>query len=183
MLISKYDTTNIDKKIIDFEKELNIKLPEQYRKFMIKYNGGDMPETDFKIKNEGSDVSYFYGIGDVDNSFSDIPFIEDFTGRDILPIASDSFGNIIAIGVKGNSEGKIYFCDHEKGYKKYHLCDSLVEFIKKCKSEKIEPVPSIEERKKIMIENGNGDNISELLIKMWQDEINRFNIVYEEVLI
>ena len=50
MLISKFDTTDIEKKIADFESKHGISLPEQYRGFMLKYNGGDTPETEFKCK-------------------------------------------------------------------------------------------------------------------------------------
>ncbi len=50
MLISKFDTTDMEKKIADFESKYGITLPEQYRGFMLKYNGGDTPETEFKCK-------------------------------------------------------------------------------------------------------------------------------------
>ena len=63
MLISKFDTTDIEKKIADFESKHGISLPEQYRGFMLKYNGGDTPETDFKCKRTSSDVRAFFGIG------------------------------------------------------------------------------------------------------------------------
>lgn len=38
VLISKFDTNNIDQNIIEFEKEYKISLPCQYRNFLRKYN-------------------------------------------------------------------------------------------------------------------------------------------------
>ena len=51
MLISKYRTDNMDTEaaVASFEDKNNIRLPEVYRRFMIRYNGGDTPDTDFRL--------------------------------------------------------------------------------------------------------------------------------------
>ena len=64
------------------------------------------------------------------------------------------------------------------------LTSEFGEFIKKCKSEKIGHIPSIEERKKMMIDNGLGDKITEESIKGWQEEIDEYkNISQEKVIL
>ena len=54
------------------EKEYSISLPNQYKGFLCKYNGGYTPKTDFKAKKISSDIRGFYGLGDVQLSFSAI---------------------------------------------------------------------------------------------------------------
>lgn len=175
MLISKWKTENkdIEKEIAELENSLNIKLPEQYRKFLLRYNGGDTPKTEFNIKREASDVRYFLGAGNVEISFSKVYYMEDFLKKGILPIAEDSFGNYISVGIDEDNNGKVYFCDHEKGMRKKVLTETFVEFIRKCKGEKLNPhCRTIEERKKSMIEKGNP--AEDWLRKAWQDEIERY---------
>ena len=69
---------------------------------------------------------------------------------------------------------KIYFCDHEKGFKAGYMAENLQEFIKCCKSEKIKEASkrSIKEREEILIANGRGDNITDGLRQLWQAEID-----------
>ena len=46
--------------------------------------------------------------------------LREWLDKKILPIACDSFGNYIVIGLDDQNTGKIYFCDHEMGYNKYY---------------------------------------------------------------
>lgn len=52
MLISKfYDSTiDIKKEIQNIEMEYHIVLPNQYKDFLMRYNGGYTPKTNFRIK-------------------------------------------------------------------------------------------------------------------------------------
>ena len=72
MHISKFTTANIEERIQTFEAQYAVTLPEQYRGFLMKYNGGRTPETDFHGKKLSTDVRAFFGIGsDIDEySFS-----------------------------------------------------------------------------------------------------------------
>lgn len=69
-MISKFDTQDIEGKVTEFENLYGISLPEQYKHFLYRYNGGLTPDTKFKIGKESSDVRAFFGIGDVAYSFS-----------------------------------------------------------------------------------------------------------------
>ena len=66
MLISKQNPLNTDYLLYDFEKQFHFELPNRYKLFLIKYNGGDTPETKFKSGKVSSDVRFFYGLGDVE---------------------------------------------------------------------------------------------------------------------
>lgn len=183
MLISKFDITDIAAKVVDFESKYGITFPEQYRKFMLQYNGGLTPETKFKAGKESSDVRAFYGLGDVSYSFSEIVDIEEWLKSNIIPIACDSFGNRIVIGLDKEKEGKIFFSDHEKEFKLTLLSDTLKEFFTICKSKKIRPVRTMEERERDLIANGFGDMLDDELRKCWQEEIDLYGGIHQEKVI
>lgn len=183
MLISKFNTLNISEKIKELEARYDIFLPEQYRKFLIKYNGGETPETYFRIRGISSDICAFYGIGDVEYSFSSIEeFIPDFLKRQFFPIARDAFGNYIVIGLDEKKNGQIWFCDHEELFKATFLTVDFREFVKKAKSQKLGPAytMTIEEREKMLIANGHADNITDKLRKNWQEIIDKYGHMKQE---
>ena len=183
MLITKFLDCNIEKKIIDIEKQYRIILPVQYKCFLYKYNGGYTLKTKFKVGNISSDLKGFYGLGDVQLSLEDIE-LSKWIQRNIFPIACDSFGNYIVIGLRKDVIGKIYFWEHDNGTKLEFLTEDLRDFIGKCKSEKInEAFPrSIKEREESLIAKGRGSIITDDLRKIWQAEIDNYErIIQEEV--
>ena len=188
MLIAKYLNKNsdIEKMIKHFEDEYKISLPIQYRTFLQKYNGGYTPKTSLKIKKFFTDIRAFYGVGDAKNRLEDIAWLEDFLEKNWLPIASNCWGDYIAIRLRGEEEGKIYFLDHEKGYRKKFLADDLKQFFDYCKSGEIDPgvYLTVEEREAELLAEGKGAYITEGLKKAWQEEFDRFkDMVREEVII
>lgn len=105
--------------IARFEARRKVRLPVEYKEFLLKSNGG-MPTPDiFDIPGfhgQGSDVLAFYGIHDGPEHRRFERALEVYDERipaDLIPIAIDSFGNQICIGWKGKRRGKIYFWDHE----------------------------------------------------------------------
>jgi cell wall assembly regulator SMI1 len=131
MNITPYGKPLSENDIEKFEKSLNIKLPEDYKAFMLKNNGGK-PEveigyyvfdfTDISRNQENSTaLREFYSIvyEKPDNYYIDIidtyeNYIEEEQlPKNILPIGDDPLGNEIGICVSGENYGKIYFCDHE----------------------------------------------------------------------
>ena len=196
MMIAKFDTTDIEKKIAAFERRYNIRLPEQYCNFLLKYNGGITPDTEFKYKRTSFDIRAFYGIGQsidyysfenvFENILKDILPLSAFLELLILPIAEDSFGNYITIGVDGENTGKVFFCDHEKGMKTKLLTDSFSEFLKKCKSNKFDhsTVLSPEDWEKKMIAEGKEAFITEFTRKIVTETYELYHdICLEEVVI
>ena len=179
MYIFKYRTEDIDieKTVSEFEEKYNLTLPDSYRLFLIRYNGGDTPDTEFRINREDSDVRAFYGIGNVTYSFDKIHDLELLLKKGYLPIANDSFGNYIAIGISTDETGQIFFLDHEKQYRAKKLTDTFKMFIQKCKTNKnIElRTRSIEERERTMIEAGTEAFITDALRKEWAEEIEKYS--------
>lgn len=184
MLISKFLNYDVQGKIKDIEKRYEIMLPAQYKSFLYKYNGGYTPKTKFKVGKISSDVRGFFGIGDVKLSLDSVE-LEEWLEENIFPIACDSFGNYIVIGLH-NNEGKMYFCDHEKGNKPEYITENLKDFFECCKSEKISEASrrSIKEREDALIAKGRGNIITDDLRRMWQAEIDKYGkMIQEEVLI
>ena len=185
MLISKFINHNIEDRITCMEKEYSISLPNQYKEFLCKYNGGYTPKTNFKVKKISSDIRGFYGLGNVELSFNTVE-LREWTEKGFLPIAFNSFGNYIVIGLDNDNDGKILFCDHEAGYKTEYIAEDLKAFFKHCKSEKISEASrrSIKEREEALIARGRGSIITDALRQMWQAEIDKYSgMVQEEVMI
>ena len=191
MLISKFDTTDIEKKIADFESKHGISLPEQYRGFMLKYNGGDTPETDFKCKRTSSDVRAFFGIGcddyySFENLFEKVLAWSDplpkYIKKGFLPIAEDSYGNYILIGISEENIGQIFFADHEKGGRRKLLTDDFAGFIRSCTTGEIDlsDIETPEAKEQRMIAEGKGDRINDFVRKIWKDNYELYSNLHPE---
>lgn len=185
MLIARYSNTNVDGRIVELENKLNISLPAQYKKFLSKYGGGYTPETKYKAGRKSSNLRAFYGFGDVAYSIDKIIDLSEWVDRWLFPIACDSFGNDIAIGIHQEAYGKIFFVDHEADFKPVAIADSFNEFTEKCKSKRISPDVrmTIAEREADLISRGKGSNITDGLRKLWQDEIDTYGNMVQEKLI
>lgn len=102
-----------------FEFEIGALLPEQFREFLLKHNGGKPVPSDFKISdNEGNScLHHVYGLHDGPDYSNIASNHRVFKGRipnELLAIADDPFGNQICIGIKKKYLGRIYFWDHEE---------------------------------------------------------------------
>lgn len=135
--VGSIETSTIDK----LEKNLAITLPSQYREFLKKYNGGyPTPDGFFlKDKSDGSSIDRFLGIdvGEHSNLEKYLDIYKDRIPKNLFPIAHDPGGNLIVIGLSGDTSDKIYFWDHERepdgyepGMSNVHLiADSFEEFL------------------------------------------------------
>ncbi len=186
MLISRFDNTNIEEHIAMFEKQNNICLPEDYKQFLKKYNGGMTPKTKFRINKVSSDVRGFYGLGNADKNYNfqklidNMNMLADYIEDEMLLIATTVSGDDITIGIGNEEQGSIFFRYHDRGNKYIKLADNLCEFASKCKSEKIGHVRTIEERRQSMIARGKERYIDDILIKGWQAEIDKYANIHQE---
>ena len=188
MLIAKFDNNNIEQHIIEFEKKYNFEFPKQYRDFLLKYNGGETLETEFKINSLKSDVRGFYGLGNADehyhyNFFERIGTLNRFLKDNMIPIASNDFGDYIIMSFSCEKNGEIFFYYHDMPKKYIKLTDDFITFTKKCKSERIGHIMTIEERKELLIKNGKVKNITPDWIEAWQEEIDEYANIHQEELI
>ena len=110
MLISKFNTKEEKIDVSKLEERVKHKLPESYAKFLIKYNGGDTPNTNWNGKCK-SDVRFFYGIG-VEENGNDIleslkyEIVQNLLEKKYLPIAENCSGDFFCINLE---DSKIYF--------------------------------------------------------------------------
>ncbi len=185
MLISKNDTNGIEEHIVYTEEVNGVKFPAQYRNFLLKYNGGKTPETTFKIGKIKSDIQEFIGVGNAELNISKLKI--EWDNKKYSPIARDSYGNYIFIGLERKVEGQIFYRDHEReDCPMKFLTEDFNSLIKVCKSKKIDEnsKKTVEEREADLISRGFGHNISESLKKMWQKEHDKFiNMVQERVVL
>ncbi len=98
----------------DFEMVNNIRLPNDYREFLLEFNGG----TPSPNRNETPDtiVTYILGMHNGNYYASLYKHIDMFKSRlpvSTLPIATDAFGNLFIMSLHPEGCGHIYFWDHE----------------------------------------------------------------------
>ena len=175
--IFPFKTDGVLDEVEKLEKHYSISLPEKYKEFLLKYNGGDTIDATFRIDKLSSDIHQFYGFSLAKyysnfNYLIEKGFLEDFIDNYYLPIAKDSFGNSILIGIDARNYNKIAFYDHEKQkYISFNI--DFIEFLKKIKSPVVY-IPSIEERIKEMEEIGSTIVVDDELKALWQEEIDEF---------
>ena len=127
--------------IAKYEQKWDVKLPSEYKEFLLKYNGGYPSPDAFAIKEieDESTVDRFLSIDAGPHSNLD-KYVNTYSGRipkDLFPIAHDPGGNLICIGIKGKNIRKIFFWDHEfevdegePDYSNVHLiADNLSHFL------------------------------------------------------
>lgn len=101
----------------EFEKQIQSRLPQDYRDFLLQYNGGQPAPSFFWIvpEEDGSEVERFYGIHD-----QTWHSLETYVGEQrygipssLLPIADDGTSNFVCIDISTDHYGEVYFIDHE----------------------------------------------------------------------
>ena len=105
-----------EKDLVNLESQLGIKLPNAYREFLKKNNGGyPQPDGfDFADGEDGSSVDKFLEISGSKNE-SIIEYFNNYKDRipkNYFPVAKDPGGNLILIGIN-NVRADVYYWDHE----------------------------------------------------------------------
>lgn len=104
------------KEVEEFELRHDIKLPNQYREFLIKSNGGYPHASTFKISDEDGEsvVNKFYGIGDMKGNLDRVfEILDGELPEGFISIGDDPAGNEICIGINEKYYGKIYLWIHD----------------------------------------------------------------------
>lgn len=109
--------------IAGLEAELRVDLPDDYRAFLARYNGGRPKPRFFPIRGVAADefgvVQRFFSVGGPARVPDLVWYFRTLKGRipsDLFPIAGDGSGNIICISMAGLNRGVVYFWDHDKEY-------------------------------------------------------------------
>ena len=183
MLISKSEYSVTEVALSKYETAHGFTFPQEYRAFLLKYNGGETPETDFRLSGVSSDLVSFYELRDDEDGLElhEIEFlVPAFLKDHMLPIASNVFGDNIFICVEGRENGEIFFRYHDRPKRYIKLADDFRTFIQKCKSKKLGRCYTIEDRIAMRRSAGNFEPPSAIALSEWQKEIDYFNRIHQE---
>jgi hypothetical protein len=104
------EATEID--VSQFEMEIAARLPDDYRAFLLRYNGGYPQPNGFVGGNEV--LNYFFGLWQKRASLNyELLAYRDFIPKGMIPIACDPGGNLVLLEVARPNRGRIWFWDHE----------------------------------------------------------------------
>lgn len=101
------------------ESRLLTPLPNDYKRFLLKWNGGKPNLDRFVVPgwpNQATVVNRFFAVhtGKYSNLEKEIRDYRDRLPQGIIPIAEDPFGNLICLGLENEQRGSVYFWDHEE---------------------------------------------------------------------
>lgn len=106
------------------ERMVGFRLPDDYKAFMIRENGGEPEPSTFRYMNQAGPytdgrVRYFYSIHAGKPSLEraitiyKTPKEHRRMPEEFVPIGADSFGNQICLCVAGPDYGSVWFWDHD----------------------------------------------------------------------
>jgi len=106
------------------EREIGAPFPEEYKRFLLKYNGGRPQPADFLIHWGGQDWADQYPVGVVDvflgfrsgeqtDFFHRLEVYRERIPADTIPIADDPGGSLLLLGVRGSNTGRVFFWAHD----------------------------------------------------------------------
>ena len=98
------------------EAELDVQLPDDYRRFLARTSGGYL-EANFLPPEANASVRYLYSAGpnDDEHIFDLVSAAAFYTqiDRDYLPIGEDEGDNLICLKVHGKDRGAAYLWAHD----------------------------------------------------------------------
>lgn len=128
--------------VLECESAIGVRLPDEYRSFLLRYNGGRPTPNAYPIygleNNPFGAVHFFFGIDDPVESCNIDWNYEVHNGRlpaNLLAIGCDGAGDLICISLYGDDAGAVVFWDRHKeppepSYANvYYIADSFSEFI------------------------------------------------------
>lgn len=118
--MKKTISTLDDERLVTLENMLGVTLPQDYRDYLLEYNGRGFEKNTFELfEGEYSIVHHVYRISndndyfDLINSYKRGKNIDHEKGRKFLIIADDNVGNYIVLSLAADSFGEIYFYDND----------------------------------------------------------------------
>lgn len=111
-----FDKIDIER-LLDFEKFNNVELPEDYRNFLLTYNGGVLRSNTIPLEFTNTDVLVLFGMFDLPQYGSFFNKVDVFCERIpswYIPIASDSGGNLFIMSLWEGNKGVVAFWRHEE---------------------------------------------------------------------
>ncbi len=131
--------------VLKLEKDLRVKLPDDYRNFLIRDNGGGVSDGHLYVKelDEYMPMGYFFGTG-IEKGFADIAAINEEYNDDLpkksLLIGTDAGSGFILLVNDGENDG-IWYYDHTYFFdmsneerNTYFICETFSELLKMLKT-------------------------------------------------
>ena len=120
-------TTLNDEHLIVMEKAMDIVLPDDYREFLQKYNGG-FPEHEFfrsEDKKPNISLAGFSSVQFADSKpdFQDFLIDDPLVDEKFIVIGFDGCGNYLCMRKDGKDKGKLYFFDHDTDERIWEIGD------------------------------------------------------------
>lgn len=102
------------------ESVIGASLPDEYRRFLLRHNGGRPDPADFRIKWDDPELARSYRIstvgdfhsiydGHVLNLLDDFKIYQDRIPKGTLAVATDPGGNAILLGLAGDRRGEVFY--------------------------------------------------------------------------
>ena len=140
-ILESYNSISLED-LIEVERKITYQLPEEYKLFLLKHNGGRPVLDGVRYENEHFDfVGYFYAIrGEMyhDDLVRQIGEYKNLIPEGYLPIGESPGGDVFCISLKEPNKGSVFYWDHEEAnydgepweYNMTNLSPSLTEFLK-----------------------------------------------------
>lgn len=113
LLLDAHQTVLSDD-ILKFEKNYNVSLPDEYKEFLKKNNGGIPNDSCFL---DDRVLNFFFGLFNNPKLEESIEWhlniYDDRYPSSMLPIASAGGGDLILIGIKDEYQSKIFYWFHD----------------------------------------------------------------------
>ncbi len=183
MLISKSEYQITETDLSSYEAKHHFTFTEEYRSFLVKYNGGETPKTNFKAAGVSSDVRSLYGFIKTECGLELQPnvfWLDEYLKDRMFPIGDNCFGDNLFVCIQGQGAGAIFFRYHDRPKRYIKVADTFKDFIQKCKSKKLEHCYTIEERIAMRHKAGNFIPPSKIALAEWQKEIDRYQRIHQE---
>ena len=179
------NTENVAEHIIKLENELNIVLPEDYKQFLIKYNGGWTPGTKIFFDDFDYGINGFYGVNKAERAGnfyyyinSEVQVIQDEFFEDLengfLNIGNN-LGSYFYINIDKESDkyGAIYSMDRVDDNDYIYVCSSFKELTQKARTPDFK-VYTVKENIQRFKEEGKADRITPSRIKEWRKYYKKY---------
>jgi cell wall assembly regulator SMI1 len=131
-------------RLVAFESELGTTLPDEFRAFLLRHNGGRPDREAFDVPGEDGGERLFHCFfalhdGPRDDSSPEgsqgfplqaalADFRSDGGPDDVLPVGKDWSGSYVCVGLAGANRGRVLYWDHEME-QLVPLAGSLSEFL------------------------------------------------------
>lgn len=105
--------------IFILNKKLSLQIPDDYKKFLLKHNGGEPKEYAIKFNENkfrigGEELGYFYGLEtETENILDALDNLQHVLPKNLIPIADTPGGNFFLLSVNKGTYGNVFYKNHE----------------------------------------------------------------------